>query len=340
MISVSAGVRMINAKNKYKGSMSIMVNPQHPLNPAGSGNMVSAPQFFTTLATAASSAASSLQPVIDGGAGGYTLDQLVGTGMLTAAQAAQLSGGLGAAYNPAMTVAQVQGAYQYNAAVMTGYASKTADMEVDATQTGMGFTPMVGVNFNFNKKINIGIKYELNTKLELTNKADADKDANGMFLNDSTFRSDIPAILAAGIEYSVMDNMRVSASWTHYFDKNADWNGREKFVDNNFYEIALGLEYDLSEKITLSCGYLHSQTGVGQGYQTDISFTNSSNTVGFGGRLNVSENLSVDLGALFTMYTSASETKSYPASATVSIPYKETFDKSLMDFSIGVNYKF
>lgn len=219
------------------------------------------------------------------------------------------------------------------------YAAMTSDMNVDASQSGSAFTPYIGAHLNFDK-LQIGIKYEMNTKLELTNKADADKDAHGMFLNDSTFRSDIPAILGVGIEYTIIDGFRVSTSWTHYFDKNANWNGKEKFIDKNLYELALGMEYDVNEKITLSAGFMHGQTGVGQGYQTDISFSNSSNTVGFGGRLNINEQLSIDLGALFVMYTSASEEKKLATSATTFIDYKETYEKSLMDFAIGVNYKF
>ncbi|MBI9068831.1 MAG: outer membrane protein transport protein [Salinivirgaceae bacterium] len=346
MISVSAGVRMVFAKNVYEGHLkNIQINPMHPLNANGMGNMVSAPLFFTDLATAASGASEQIQPLITNGAGGLTLDQAVaGIPTFTQEQADALAAGLGIPSNSLLTIAQIQGGYDQSAALSTENALKTADMDVDATQTGRGFTPFFGANITINDKLNIGIKYELNTKLELTNEADADKDANGMFKNDSTFRSDIPAILALGIEYKIMDEFRVSASWTHYFDKNADWNGKEAFVDKNLYEIALGMEYDVSEKITLSAGYMHGQTGVGQGYQTDLSFSNSTSTVGFGGRLHVNENLSIDLGALFTMYTDGNEDKVYnyynTAGELKSINYKETYGKSLMDFAIGVNYKF
>jgi long-subunit fatty acid transport protein len=357
VLSVSAGIRIIMAKNVYEGHLqNIQINPNQPAfgtNYNGS-NMVLANQFFNDAALAlntwsagATSYYTGLQPLVDGGAGTTLLANGAAVG-LTSDQVTQIQQLLGAAgLSPTdiggIDIQTAQATLGAAAPVLAGKASAmsdnavaTADMKVDATQTGTGYTPYFGANINLNDKINIGIKYEMNTKLELTNKADADKDAGGMFLNDSTFRSDIPAILALGIEYKVMDDFRVSASWTHYFDKNADWNGKEEFVDDNLYEVALGMEYDVSEKITLSAGFLHGQTGVGQGYQTDISFSNSSNTVGFGGRLNVSEQLSIDLGALITMYTSASEEKIY----NELIPYKETYDKSLMDFAIGVNYKF
>jgi len=72
----------------------------------------------------------------------------------------------------------------FTAIGQTGYATSTSNMDVDAVQKGFGLTPFIGLNFNLKKKLNIGIKYEMNTKLELTNEADADKDARGMFLND------------------------------------------------------------------------------------------------------------------------------------------------------------
>jgi len=359
MFSVSAGVRMIYAKNTYKGAIkNIMINPTYAAVGA-TGTMMSAPTFFTNLSTyltgvsaSAYGAATGMQGLIDYNVGSLTFAQAQAAGAITSAQRAQLEGGLLAmgstqAQIDAMTITTAQATYNAygagfaaSANTATTNAAKTADMNVDASQTGFGFTPFVGVNFNLDNKLNVGVKFEMNTRLELTNKADADKDANGKFKNDSTFRNDIPAILAVGVEYKILDELRVSASWTHFFDKNADWNGKEKFIDNNFYEFGLGLEYDVSKLITLSAGYLHGQTGVGQGYQTDMSFSNTSNSVGFGGRLNVNQKLSIDLGALYTMYTVGSENKTYAISETTSIPYKETYDKSNINFSIGVNYSF
>lgn len=360
MISVSAGIRMISAKNTYSGHLKdIMINPNQPaFGAAYNGvNMVSAPQFFTDAQTAlntwsagASSYYAGLQPLVDGGAGTQLLANGTSVG-LTADQVAEIQQLLGAAgLTPteigAIDIQTAQGTLGTAAPVLAASADAmgdnadgTADMNVDATQTGRGFTPYFGVNLNFNDKINIGIKYELKTKLELTNSADADKDANGMFKDGVKTNNDIPAILALGIEYKIMDDFRISGSWTHYFDKNANWDGKENFIDNNLYELGLGMEYDLSEKITLSAGYLHGQTGVGQGYQTDLSYSLSATTVGFGGRLNISEQLSLDLGYSYTMY--ADGTSDVPVTTTAGIINdKETFDKTTSTFAIGVNYSF
>lgn len=344
IFSVSAGLRMTSASNTYQGHVkNIMVNPMHTLNPNGAGNMVSATLFFNGLATASYGAATSVGALST--AGLPNLETARDMSAITPAQYNQLTQGLGSNYVTGMPLSTVQAMYTGAGNIATANAAKTADMDVDATQSGFAITPYFGVNININNKLNIGIKYEFNTNLELTNKANADKDAHGMFKNDSTFRSDIPALLSIGVEYSFTDEFRVSTSLNHYFDKNADWNGKEEFINNNFYELSLGMEYDVNKKISLSAGYLYAQTGVGQGYQTDLNFSISSSTVGFGGRVNVTDKLSIDLGASFSMYTNGNADKKFNTLTELGvnlgeIPYKETYDKSSANFAIGVNYKF
>jgi len=188
-----------------------------------------------------------------------------------------------------------------------------------------------------NEKLDIAIKYEMNTALTLTN--DTKEDGSGLFVHDSSFRSDIPAILSIGIGYKISDKFRTQLSYDMFFDKNADWGGREDDVDNNMWSLAVGLEYDISEKLTGSFGYMHGVTGVSDAYQTDISFSNSTNTIGLGVQFKAMENLSIDLGAMYVMYDDYGVDT--PADATVGLPaYNTTYAKELMNFAVGVHYNF
>ncbi len=160
-----------------------------------------------------------------------------------------------------------------------------------------------------------------------------------MFKHDSSFRADIPAFLAVGVGYKLSDKFRTQLSFNTYFDKQANWGGREDSVENNMWSVSLGMEYDITEKLTGSIGYSRGNTGVGNGYQTDISYSNSSNTVGFGIQFRPMENLAIDLGALFVMYDDF--TVESAANPAIGLPaYKTTYAKSLMDFAIGVTYNF
>ncbi|MBE9466901.1 MAG: hypothetical protein IMY72_01115 [Bacteroidetes bacterium] len=214
------------------------------------------------------------------------------------------------------------------------HAASTANKKVDVKQTGTGITPILGVNINFDK-LNIGIKYEFKTKLELENETTTDE--TGMFPDGAKTKTDIPAIISLGVAYSITDDFKASVGVHHYFDKNADWDGREKFINNNIYELSCGLEYNVSEKVLVSGGYLHTQTGVGQGYQTDLNHSLSTNMVGFGGEFKVSEKLTLNAGMSYAVYVTDDQMIDY---SSLGLPsYKETYDKVSTSFAIGIEYK-
>ncbi|MBC7126156.1 MAG: aromatic hydrocarbon degradation protein, partial [Bacteroidales bacterium] len=195
---------------------------------------------------------------------------------------------------------------------MAANATATADKEVDAIQTGTGYTPIIGANLTFGDKLNIGIKYEFRTKLTLTN--DTKVDGTGLFPDGGKLRYDIPAILSAGFEYKILQSLRFASGFHYYFDKDAvieSAPGVKKDIEGNLYEIAAGLEYDITDKILVSAGYLYAKTGVGKGFQTDLTHSLTSNTVGFGGMFKLNDNLSLELAGLFTMYNSDSKEIDY-----------------------------
>ena len=219
------------------------------------------------------------------------------------------------------------------AATAAAYAGAVADKEVDAVQTGFGLAPIVGFNFKPDDRLNIGIKYEGRTKMELTN--DTKKDDTGMFTDDSTFRKDIPAIVSLGIGGNFTDKFRGSFSYTYYFDKNADWGGREEQMDKNTMDVAGSLEYDVIPLLTLSAGYSRSISGTSEEFQTDMDYALSSNAFGMGGRLNLSEKLKVDFGFMYVAYDKVEKSSTFN-----SVSHTESFDRTNKSFSLGVSYAF
>ncbi|MBQ3677172.1 MAG: outer membrane protein transport protein [Bacteroidales bacterium] len=219
------------------------------------------------------------------------------------------------------------------AATAGAYANAVADKEVDAVQTGFGLAPIIGFSFKPDDKLNIGVKYEGRTKMELTN--DTKKDDTGMFTDDSTFRKDIPAILSLGIGANLTEKFRISTSYTYYFDKNADWGGREDFLDKNTMDVAGNLEYDVIPLLTLSAGYSRSMSGTSADFQTDMDYALSSNAFGMGGRLNLSERLKVDFGFMYVAYDDVEKTSTFN-----NVSHTESFDRTNKSFSLGVSYAF
>ncbi|MBD3414353.1 MAG: hypothetical protein GF421_07990, partial [Candidatus Aminicenantes bacterium] len=143
-------------------------------------------------------------------------------------------------------------------------AAALSDQSVDAKQVATGFTPILSAHIAPSENLNIGLRYEFNTKLEFENQTTTDD--TGMFPDGETFRSDIPAILAAGAEYNIIPELKAGLSFTMCFDKNADWDGQEDLVNSNSIEIAPALEYGLTDHIKVSAGYLWSQIDVDDDY--------------------------------------------------------------------------
>ena len=306
LISGAAGFRVIYARNKYDGHIrriSILVD----------GRSILAQDLFENLARQASGAAAALSQ--------YPEDEV-----MPDETAAAYGFSSGTTYGTAAATLSGQ------SASATAYAAGLSDKYEQLEQKGVGITPIIGLNIKPNNRLNIGLKYEFKTKLTMTNHTD--KDDLTLYPDGEEFRNDIPAVFTTGIDYKLLDNFKVSGSFSNYFDKGANWSGKENDVDKNYYELAFGMEYQLSEITAISAGVMHSETGVGRGFQTDISYSLSSNTVGFGMQFFINKQMDLDLGGLYTAYQDGYKETTYDGIGT----YKEIYDKSSLVFSIGLTW--
>jgi len=304
MFSVFLGARYVTAKNTYAGHLK-------DVSVTLGGIETPAATFFSNTATSLQPLYEGLNGLSAGGAGGLTLDAALAATIIDAPTYAALAGGYAMfGLDPATTTID-QGTDvvdpQYLGARRAEYV--LADQEdVEAEQTGTGITPIIGVNISPNDKLNIGIKYEFMTKIELENNTTTDFIVDyipavfpesyptagtevGMFPDGETQRNDMPALLSIGLDYKITDKFSVASGFHMYFDKSANYgkklNGvyvdNDQVIDNNSIEWALGVEYDVTEKLLLSMGYLMTRTGVSEDYQSDLSFSLNSNTLGLGG---------------------------------------------------------
>lgn len=329
------GVRYLPSKNTYTGhikDISVVVG----------GQKILAFDYLTALSSAASGAAASVQPLITMGGGALTIPQAHSLGYIKTGDKDLLLGGLialgvPAAQANAMNINQVQAVFTDGAAFLDQSAQGTKDVMVDVTATGAGWTPIVGININPSEELNIGLKYEHKTALVLTNETregDGFSDAGMAFLkNNQKVSSDLPGIVTAGLDYKVTDRFLTSLSFNTYLDKGVDWGsniyGEKRDIDKNSWELALGLQYHLFDNFALSIGGMQSTTGVSQQYQSDFSYSNTSNTGSFGFQWNISESLTFDAGVLYTVY------KDYDKAFK---GYKETYDKENFVFGFGLAY--
>ncbi|MFC2169301.1 OmpP1/FadL family transporter [Acidobacteriota bacterium] len=230
------------------------------------------------------------------------------------------------------TAAMIPAVSFFTAAGLPTYAAMVSDKEVEAKQEGTGFTPILSMHVKPVDNLNIGIKYEFNTKLELENVTTTDD--TGLFPDGVKSRNDIQAILSFGIEYALMPEFRASFSYNTFFDKNADWDGREETVDSNEYNLGFGIEVDVSPSITLSAGFQRAALSLTDAYQSDLDNDLSSNSYHAGAQLKLSKTLDVDIGFLKAVYTDASKMIPYTNFGT----FQETYQRSTWAIAVGFTF--
>ena len=74
----------------------------------------------------------------------------------------------------------------------------------------------LSVNASPSEKLNISVRYEFQTKLELTTTVNDNK-SGGIFVDGSKSIADMPAMLAIGIDFKPMDKLSVAATSNTYF---------------------------------------------------------------------------------------------------------------------------
>ncbi len=321
------------------------------------GAWISASSLLTSISSQLNTAATGTQAMIDAGAGSLTFAQAEAMGIITATQQAQFEGGLTQMGLPVATpISAANAAFTQASAQYGAQATLLVDQEADVTQTGHGITPIVGADLNLlGKMLNIGIKYEFKTSMEVTN--DTKKDitvgylANGtpvtQFPNGLKTPNDMPALLSVGAALN-LPKVTLSAGYHQYFDKNAKYGKTDasgSFIDNSTLidksnnEIALGIEYNVNPLLLVSAGYLRANSYVKPAFQSDMSPEQSSNTGAIGGALKFTKLLTLNLGLLYTKYADANKSFTHYVAGNSALPVNvtETYQKDNVIVAVGLD---
>lgn len=220
----------------------------------------------------------------------------------------------------------------------------TADAQLKAIQKGTGFTPIIGVNFHLSDMVNLAVKYEHHTKIELTNETEVD-DVN-MFPDGEKVRADMPGLLAFGAQINPLEKLSLTGSFNYYLDKSAYYGNtnesgeqidNETTIDENGYTWAFSAEYKIISILGVSAGYTSGNNGVNDNYQSGLSYGLKSSSWGAGVFVNVTEKIQINAGFSATSYDDYSQSKSYDLAPTVSVPYTDGYGKATKMFAIGVD---
>ena len=172
---------------------------------------------------------------------------------------------------------------------------------LESKQSGWGVAPIIGFHFS-HKGLNIGAKYEFRTSLDVENKTT--RDDTNQFKDGVNTAHDVPALLAIGASYDIIEPLTVSVGYHHFFDKNAGMaNDKQKALEGGTNEYLAGIEYRIDRMFLVSMGGQITRYGLADGFQSDLSFYVNSYSLGFGGAVNVSKNVQINVGYFFTDYS-------------------------------------
>ena len=208
-------------------------------------------------------------------------------------------------------------AQQYTAAAeeaTKGAQLMGAPLVLDCSQNGFGLTPIIGVDVNLGN-LNLAAKYEFRTKIALENESNNSDNlaalatqvpAVAVYANKAEVRSDIPALLTLGAQYS-FPSVRIGAGFHYYWDKDARAGlpKENKYAINygdNTWEALLGVEWDTTDKLTLSCGGYRTQYGFDDADMTDTGFNVSSYGLCLGGAYKINDMLKINAGYMHSFY--------------------------------------
>ncbi|MBN1415767.1 MAG: outer membrane protein transport protein [Bacteroidales bacterium] len=342
MISIAAGLRYVTAKNTYEGHLRDV----ELLLPTG---WAPAADLVVASANMVAQSATNLQNAIDLGLLGANDPISVELGLQL-----QMLG-----INPTgFTNTIAVGALQQASDGLNDKAGLLTQ-ELESVQKGSGFTPFVGAHFSLlENKLNIGVKYEFKTAMKLKNDTEQDftvgfTDAGvpiTMFPDGQEFDSDIPAMLSVGVDYQIIKKLSASVGFHYFFDKSANYgkklNGvyvpNDSLIDKNYIELSAGLEFNITDKLVASAGYLYAKSGVKEEYQDELSFSLPSSTIGAGLGYKISKDVMVNLAAAYAMYGDGKKDYEhvYPGPGNEHFPVRDNYTKNTLIIAIGLDLHF
>lgn len=249
---------------------------------------------------------------------------------------------------------------------------EVASLLLDVNQKGWGFTPIISLDFH-KGPLTVSARYEFRTKIQTeneTNVLNAGLGTNVLaamtpaqwqnlqaimarlgaytapFQDGVKTRYDMPSLLSVAVGYEFTKKLRAAVEYHWYDDKNAKMGGdRQKTLSHGTHEILAGVEYDINDKFTVSCGGQRTDYGLTDEYQQNTSFACDSYSVGLGGAWNVNDKIRLNVSYFTSIYSDYDKTYTSPmfgGTGYNGTPFsaKETYSRTNHVIGVGIDYKF
>lgn len=242
-------------------------------------------------------------------------------------------------------------------------------LQLDVDQRAWGFTPLVSIDYH-QGPLTVAARYEWRTKINTTNTTNmleanmgqalqqaiiasdpvagpATLQAIGQALGAKTApyvdgaetRYDMPSLLTFAVGYEFTPRLRGALEYHFYDDKHAQMaNNRQEQLEHGTHEFLAGLEYDINDKFTISCGGQRTDYGLFDDFQTNTSFACDSYSLGLGGAVNLTDKLRLNVSYFCSLYSDYSvESSNYLGTGVAG---KDVYSRTNHVIGVGIDYKF
>ncbi|WP_028911646.1 hypothetical protein [Prevotella sp. MA2016] len=173
-------------------------------------------------------------------------------------------------------------------------------------QSSVGIAPIISVDYKFGN-FNFAAKYEFKTQIRMKNESTVNEASEiaavNKFRDSEEVNEDVPALLTVGAMWSPVEDVRINLGYHHYFDKDASWyNNAQDLLDHDSNEYLAGVEWDLSDKLTISAGGQVTRYGLTDDYMNDMSFVTNSYSFGLGFNYKASDKITLKAAYFQTNY--------------------------------------
>ena len=231
---------------------------------------------------------------------------------------------------------------------------KLINLQLDCNQRGWGFTPIISLDFH-KGPVTLAARYEFRTKINVPNDTkELTAEIAGMtpeqtaavlgskvggYMDGVKTRYDMPALLTFAAGYEFSPKLRATLEYHFFDDKNAKMaNDRQEELKHGTHEFLAGVEYDINEKFTISCGAQRTDYGLSDDYQQNTSFACDSWSIGLGGAWNITEKIRLNAGYFISLYSDY--TKEQSSYQGLGIAGKDIYSRSNNVIGVGIDYKF
>ena len=184
-----------------------------------------------------------------------------------------------------------------------------------SNQDGVGIAPVIGIDWKV-KNFNFAAKYEFKTQIRMKNESSVIKASEiaavNRFRDGEKVNEDAPALLTLGAQWKPIEEISLNLGWHHFFDKDANWyNNSQDLLRHNTNEYLAGVEWNVTDRLNVSCGGQLTRYGLTDEYMNDMSFVVNSYSLGFGFSYKVKDNITVSAAYFQTNYGNYNRTN-YP----------------------------